>query len=75
MTGCPGMFIVNVVYWRSWTNLHPWTSGFLTGKTGSVTGANTRDNEVLKLVIFCYGIYALKGFLTYRVLINSEKRF
>lgn len=40
----------------------------------SVTGTGRKANETLSLVIY-YGYYTLKGFLTYRVLINSEKRF
>ena len=32
------------------------------------------DNEALSLVIFYYGLYALKGFFTNRVLINSGKK-
>ena len=29
------------------------------------------DNETMSLEIFNYGLYTLKGFFTYRLLINS----
>ena len=29
------------------------------------------DNETMSLEIFYYGLYTLKGFFTYRLLINS----
>ena len=41
----------------------------------SITGTNTRDNEALSLVIFYYGLYALKDFFTCTILITSWKRF
>ena len=37
--------------------------------------ASKRDNGVLRFVIFYYGRYALRGFIIYRVLINTRKRF
>ena len=41
----------------------------------SVPGASKRDHEDLSLVIFYYEFYALKGFFTCRILINSGERF
>lgn len=35
--------------------------------------AGVRDNETLSLVIFCYELYAFKGFLTYKILITCGK--
>ena len=34
-----------------------------------------RDKEALRLVIFYYGLYVLKDFFTFRILINTGKRF
>ena len=47
---------------------------FSRGKMG-VSGAQARDNETLSLLICHYGLYSLKGFFTYRVLISSGDRF
>lgn len=49
---------------RSWTNLHVWPLGFLTGKTG----IDARD-EALSLIIFYFRLDALRGHFMYRVLI------
>lgn len=48
---------------------------FSRGKMGVLQGGSARDNEALSLVILCYGLYALKSFFTYRLSINSGKRF
>lgn len=53
----------------------PLALGFLTSKNRSIAGPTTRDNEALNLVIFYYGLCALKGFFTCRILINSGERF
>ena len=33
-------------------------------KNASVTGAGTKSNSALRVIIFCYRLYALKGFFT-----------
>lgn len=48
--------------------------GFSHRQDRSVIGINAKDNEALSFVIFYYGLYALKGFFTYRVLTNSLGR-
>lgn len=35
----------------------------------NMLGTSSRDNEVPSLALFYYGLYALKGFTTYGVLI------
>ena len=60
---------------RSWKILHPFLLHFLTGKMGESYRTGVRDNEVLSLVILYYGLYILKDFFIYRVLINFGKRF
>ena len=47
----------------SWASLHPRPLGFPTGKIGVLQGLH-RDNEASSLVIFCRGLYTLKGFFT-----------
>lgn len=55
-------------------NIHPQPLGFLISKM-EVFQANIRDNEALSYIIFYYGLYVLKDFFSYRLLINSRKRF
>ena len=65
--GITGLFIG----WGFLANLHPQPLGFLTSKMGVPQGLVQGINEALCLVIFCYGLCALKDFFTYKVLINS----
>ena len=55
-------------------NIYPQPLGFLISKV-EVFQANIRDNEALSCIIFYYGLYVLKDFFSYRLLINSRKRF
>ena len=61
-----------VVYWVGIPGKSPPSAlGFLTSKMGVPQGLVQGINEALCLVIFCYGLCALKDFFTYKVLINS----
>lgn len=49
--------------------------GFLTSKMGVFQGLVLAGNETLSFVIFCYGLYTLKGLFSYGVLIDSRMGF
>ena len=53
----------------------PLALGFSYRSNRSITETSTRDNATLNLVIFYYRLYTLKGFFTYRVLINLGEKF
>ena len=66
----------SVVYYLEVLDEPPsWVLRFSHRLNRSIRKTSTRDNDVLRPVIFYYGLHALKGFFSYRVLINSGKRF
>ena len=66
----------NVVYYSEVLEKPPPSAlGISHRQNKSITGTSTRDNEALRLVVFCPGPYTLKSFFTCRVLINSGQGF
>lgn len=49
--------------------------GFSHRQNRGSTGSSAGDIEALSFVIFCYELDTLKGFIIYRVVIHSGKRF
>lgn len=69
-TGRPGIMLF--IAPRSWTNLHPWPLGLLTGKIG-LPGTSAGDDKALSPVVSYYGLDALKGFFIYRVFVLGRR--